>query len=106
MDVPKINKEVVKMKQTTKDALLAFIGDRTDDKAISILEIINDDGIGDGEDWHQKYVDNDKEWRERYTARFKEGGTPQPTLQPEPEPDPEEEMKKLTIDSVLYGDNK
>lgn len=106
MDVPKIKKEVVKMKQETKDALLAFIGDRTDDEAINILEAINDDGIEDGEDWHQKYVDNDKEWRERYTARFKEGRAPQSTTTPEPETDPEEEMKKLTIDSVLYGDNK
>ena len=94
------------MKQSTKDALLSFIGDRTDDEAISILEIINDDDIDDGDDWHQKYVDNDKEWRERYTARFKEGGTPRPTTQPEPEADPEEEMKKITIESVLYGDNK
>ena len=94
------------MKQETKDALLAFIGDRTDDEAISILETINDDGIEDGEDWHQRYLDNDNEWRERYTARFKEGGTPQPTTTPEPEPDPEEEMKKVTIESVLYGDNK
>lgn len=92
------------MKQTTKDALLAFVGDRTDDEAISILETINDDGIDDGEDWYQKYVDNDKEWRERYAARFKEGGAPQP--KPEPEPDLEDEMKKLTIDTVLYGDNK
>lgn len=94
------------MKQTTKDALLAFIGDRTDDEAISILETINDDGIEDGEDWHQKYVDNDNEWRERYTARFKEGGTSQQTTSPEPETDPEDEMKKITIESVLYGDNK
>ena len=94
------------MRQVTKDALLAFIGDRTDDEAISILETINDDGIEDGEDWHQKYVDNDKEWRERYTARFKEGVSSQPTNSPEPETDPEDEMKKLTIESVLYGDNK
>ena len=94
------------MKQATKDALLAFVGDRTDDDAISILEPINDDGIDDGEDWHQKYVDNDKEWRERYTARFKEGGTPQPPTSIEPESDPVDEMKKLTIDTVLYGDNK
>lgn len=93
------------MKQATKDALLAFIGDRTDDEAITILETINDDGI-DTEDWHQKYIDNDKEWRERYTARFKEGGVSQPTTPPEPEPDPDDEMKKLTIESVLYGDNK
>lgn len=94
------------MKQSTKDALLEFVGDRTDDDAISILEIINDDGIDDGEDWRQKYVDNDKEWRERYTARFKEGGTPQSPTLPDPEPDPEEGMKKVTIDNVLYGDNK
>ena len=94
------------MKQETKDALLAFIGDRTDDEAISILETINDDGIEDSEDWHQKYVDNDKEWRERYTARFKEGVTPQSPAPLEQEPDPEDEMKKLTIDAVLYGDNK
>lgn len=94
------------MKQATKDALLAFIGDRSDDEAISILETINDDGIEDGEDWHHKYVENDKKWRERYTARFKEGGTPQPPTTSEPEPDPEDEMKKVTIDTVLYGDNK
>lgn len=94
------------MKRTTKDALLAFVGDRTDDEAISILETINDDGIDDGEDWHQKYVDNDKEWRERYTARFKEGVVLQPIQSPEQESDPEDEMKKLTIDTVLYGDNK
>lgn len=94
------------MKQVTKDALLAFVGDRTDDDAIRILETINDDGIEDGVDWHQKYIDNDNEWRERYTARFKEGGGLQPTTPPEPEPDPEDEMKKLTIDTVLYGDNK
>lgn len=94
------------MKQATKDALLAFVGDRTDDEAISILETINDDGVEDGEDWHQKYVDNDKEWRERYTARFKEGRAQQSTVPSEQEPDPEDEMKKLTIDSVLYGDNK
>ena len=106
MDVPKIKKEVIKMKQTTKDALLAFIGDRTDDEAISILETINDDGIEDGEDWHQRYLDNDKEWRERYTARFKDGVPSQLITPPEPETDPEEEMKKLTIDAVLYGDNK
>lgn len=94
------------MKQSTKDALIAFVGDRTDDDAIAILETINDDGIEDGEDWHQRYIDNDKEWRERYTARFKEGGSPQSASAPEPEPDTEDEMKKLTIDSVLYGDNK
>ena len=94
------------MKQATKDALLAFVGDRTDDDAISILETINDDGIDDGEDWHQKYVDNDREWRERYTARFKEGGTLQPTIPREPEPDPADERKKRTIDTVLYGENK
>lgn len=94
------------MKQATKDALLAFIGDRTDDEAISILETINDDGIEDDEDWHQRYVDNDKEWRERYTARFKDGVASQSTVSQEPVPDPEDEMKKLTIDSVLYGDNK
>ena len=96
------------MKQATKDVLLAFIGDRKDDEAISILEAINDDGIDDAEDWHKKYIDNDKKWRERYTARFKEGGEPQPTnpSEPEQEPDPEEEMKKITIETVLYGDNK
>lgn len=94
------------MKQSTKDALIAFVGDRTDDDAIAILEIINDDEIEDGEDWHQRYVDNDKEWRERYTARFKEGGAPQTAPPSEAEADKEDEMKKLTIDSVLYGDNK
>ena len=41
------------------------------DTALSLIENIHDSfAPTDGEDWKQKYEDNDKMWRERYSARF------------------------------------
>lgn len=95
------------MLQATRDAITQFLGDRTDDEAIALLETIDNEGV-DEENWKQKYVDNDAEWRKKYTERFKEG---KPVVTPTPEPkeepiDEEERQESLNLDDLLYGGNK
>lgn len=94
------------MLQATRDAITNFLGDRTDDEAIALLETIDNEGV-DEENWKQKYEDNDAEWRKKYTERFKEGKPPVP---PTPEPkepiDEEERQESLNLDDLLYGGNK
>ena len=48
------------MLQATRDAITQFLGDRTDDEAIALLETIDNEGV-DEENWKQKYKDNDAE---------------------------------------------
>ena len=57
--------------------LKTFIGDRTDDDAISFIEDCKDTITDDKDDWKQKYDDVvkekeelDKTWRQKYTERF------------------------------------
>lgn len=92
------------MLQATRDAINNFLGDRTDDEAIALLEIIDDEGV-DEENWKQKYEENDTEWRKKYTERFKEGrANPKPTPEPTPEPiDEDERVESLNLDKLLYG---
>lgn len=57
-----------------------LIGDKNDPDSIQALEDLTDTynslekGIsGDGIDWHQKFIDNDKAWADRYRNRFMNG---------------------------------
>ncbi len=95
------------MLQATRDAITKFLGDRTDDEAIALLETIDNEGV-DEENWKQKYEDNDAEWRKKYTERFKEGKlVAAPTPEPKEEPiDEEERQESLNLDNLLYGGNK
>lgn len=62
----------------TKEELIekvkTYIGDRTDDETISLIEDISDsiDVIDENENWKEKYKALDNEWREKYIARFSE----------------------------------
>lgn len=57
------------------------IGDDTSDEAMTFIEDMTDTfndfetRSSSSEDWKQKYDDLDKSWREKYKARFFEGGT-------------------------------
>lgn len=57
-------------KQEVLELLKAYVGDRTDDESIKILEVVSDYIVEDPENWKQKFEDNDREWREKYTKRF------------------------------------
>lgn len=63
------------MAKLTRDELLekvkAYVGDRTDDETIEIIEDISDSfDTSDADEWKKKYEDNDKMWRDKYVSRF------------------------------------
>lgn len=64
------------MARLSKDELIEkvkkYIGDRTDDETIEIIEDISDsvDASTEESEWEQKYKENDKMWRDKYISRF------------------------------------
>lgn len=63
------------MAKLSKEELLekvkVYVGDRTDDETIEIIEDISDSfDTSDADEWKQKYEDNDKMWRDKYVSRF------------------------------------
>ena len=90
----------------TKDELLDMIKnilpDDTTDDALSLIEDITDtfetEEDKDKTDWKQKYVDNDKEWRQRYRDRFfspKGSDSEQGLTDPEDEPEEKRNFSDL-----------
>lgn len=65
------------MAKLSKDELIEkvkkYVGDRTDDETIEIIEDISDSiDSSDADEWKQKYKENDKMWRDKYISRFLE----------------------------------
>lgn len=65
------------MAKLSKDELIKkvrkYVGDRTDDETIEIIEDISDSiDSSDADEWKQKYDENDKMWRDKYISRFLE----------------------------------
>lgn len=63
------------MAKLSKDELLekvrTYVGDRTDDETLAIIEDISDSfDSSDADEWKQKYEENDKMWRDKYISRF------------------------------------
>ena len=63
------------MAKLSKDELLEkvrkYVGDRTDDETLEIIEDISDSvDSSDADEWKQKYEENDKMWRDKYISRF------------------------------------
>lgn len=65
------------MARLTRDELIEkvrkYVGDRTDDETIEIIEDISDSiDSSDDDEWRQKFMENDKMWRDKYISRFLE----------------------------------
>ena len=63
------------MAKLSKDELIEkvkkYVGDRTDDETIEIIEDITDSiDSFDADEWKKKYEENDKMWRDKYVSRF------------------------------------
>lgn len=63
------------MAKLSKDELVEkvkkYIGDRTDDETIEIIEDITDSiDSSAADEWKRKYEENDKMWRDKYVSRF------------------------------------
>lgn len=61
-------------KEELIEKVKAYVGDRTDDETISLIEDISDsmEVADDDENWKEKYEELDNQWREKYIARFSE----------------------------------
>jgi len=65
------------MAKLSKDELIEkvrkYVGDRTDDETIEIIEDISDSiDSSDADEWRHKFEENDKMWRDKYISRFLE----------------------------------
>ncbi len=63
------------MAKLSKDELIEkvkkYVGDRTDDETIEIIEDITDSiDTSDADEWKRKFEENDKMWRDKYVSRF------------------------------------
>ena len=67
------------------------IGDDNSDDALSLIEDLTDTmsdlenkANNDGQNWKQKYEENDATWRKKYRDRFFSGGSCDDDDEPEP----------------------
>ena len=62
----------VKSKEEILEAVKKYVGDDVSDETLGFIEDLTDT-LGqdpDPENWKQKYEDLDRDWRNRYKARF------------------------------------
>ena len=87
---------MIKSKEELIEEIRTVVGDDTSDNVIALIENVTDTitelETSDGEEWKQKFEENDKMWREKYISRFTEGTT-EPTEPTEPKEDDEEKEK-------------
>ena len=58
-------------KEELVEKVKKYVGDRTDDETIEIIEDITDSiDSSDADEWKRKYEENDKMWRDKYVSRF------------------------------------
>lgn len=81
------------------------VGDATDDETLQFIEDVSDtlndaeSRANDSTDWKTKYETNDKEWREKYKARFFSGSVQEEDKSPEDEEEEPESPK--TFDDLF-----
>lgn len=76
-------------KEELLEKVKTYVGDRTDDETISLIEDVSDsmEVTDDGENWKEKFEELDNQWREKYIARFSEPSMVKDDVtEPEPEP--------------------
>lgn len=83
------------------------LGSRADEEAIDFLEDMADTyneletkAQGTGEDWQQKYEENDKAWQQKYRRRFMSGGG-STVIENIEESEPEVTAETITIEDIF-----
>lgn len=94
----------VRTREEILETIRTRVGDQTNDETISFLEDVTDTLIdletranGDGENWEQRYKENDAEWRKKYIERFF-SGDPGESEEPRQE---KEEAKPKTFEDLF-----
>lgn len=96
------------MAKLSKDELIEkvrkYVGDRTDDETIEIIEDISDSiDSSDADSWKQKYEENDKMWRDKYISRFVEKKEDEPDTPAEHE---EEEKEYISFEDLFEEEDE
>lgn len=97
------------MAKLSKDELIEkvkkYVGNRTDDETIEIIEDISDSiDSSDADEWKKKYEENDKMWRDKYISRFFEKN-PEENEDPTYEDDDDEKEYK-TFEDLFEEEEK
>ena len=98
------------MAKLSKDELIEkvkkYVGDRTDDETIEIIEDISDSiDSSDADEWKKKYEENDKMWRDKYISRFFEKNADE-NEDPTDEDDDDDEKEYKTFEDLFEEEEK
>ena len=90
---------MVKTKDEIMEEIRTYIGDRSDDQTISLIENISDtlDDYAAHGDYDEKLKDVEAEWRRKYIDRFMNGGENKPD---DEITEDEEKTEDITIDDL------
>lgn len=95
----------VRTREEILESIRTRVGEATDDETIAFIEDVTDTltdletkANGDGENWEEKYRENDESWRKKYTERFF-------SKEPEPEPDPEPNPEPIKTFTDLFKED-
>ena len=96
------------MAKLSKDKLIEkvkkYVGDKTDDATIEIIEDITDSiDTSDADEWRKKYEENDKMWRDKYISRFSD--KKKEDLEP-PSKNEEEEKEYNSYDDLFEEEDE
>lgn len=96
-------------KEEYMEALKSKIGDSTDDADLRLLEDFADTyddmfrqlNSGDNTNWKEKYEQNDREWREKYRARFFDSSVEDPTQKAKQKEEEEDRAEEITVEDLF-----
>lgn len=94
----------IRTREEILNSVRGVIGESADDQTLELLDDITDTltdlenrANNDGENWEQRYRENDAEWRKKYRDRFFSGKTSE-DAEDEPEHEP---RKNYTFESLF-----
>ena len=95
---------MVKTKDEIMEEIRAYIGDRSDDQTIALIENISDtiDDYAAHGDYDEKLMAVEAEWRRKYIDRFMSGGENKSDVETTED---EEKKEDITIDD-LYTESE
>lgn len=99
-------------KEEYLEALKKKIGDSTEDSDLQLLEDFTDTyddmfsqlNSDDNTNWKEKYEQNDREWREKYRARFFDAPIEQPKDKPSAADEAEARAEEITVDELFKSE--
>lgn len=90
---------MVKTKAEIMEEIMAYIGDRSDDQTIALVENISDtiDDYAAHDDYEKKLMAVESEWRRKYIERFMNGGKNKSDVETTED---EEKTEQITLDDL------